>query len=298
MIIKQNFVLLKDVPNILTMSYSELEKISVPGGLDKTILMLDFSRESIDHFAKEQVYSLLEESKKKNKIQIVYLSSYNLPVFYNKSTDTIVINLFPFGTKDIMASRPGNKNLYAAILYGICLQGVVNKKVKIDSRYAPIISSFFNSMLIRLFGKDYGLLGSFMSEISKMKFLTNCYINGAFFGETGRNVYASSLSYAGFNYKEIIDELNKYDFSDIGNFIQALSELKVMPGLNKHLFTAKILKSYTFNFLPALEDLSRFLATMASSQIVGSTIAPTFLYRVNEDAFGKVIDIVRLIVRK
>lgn len=298
MIIKKEFILLKDVPNVLTMSASDLNGIKVPGGLEKTILMLDFSRESIDHFAKDIVFNLLEESKKKNKIQIVYLSSYNLPVFYNKSTDTIVINLFPFGTKDILPSRPGNKNLYAAILYGLCLSGVINKKVKIDSRYSPIISSFFNSMLIRLFGKEYGLLGSFMSEISKMKFLVNCYINGAFFGETGKDVFSRSVSYSGFNYKTIEDDLKTYDFTNIGNFIQSLSELKVMPGLNKHLFTAKILKSYTFNFLPAIEDLSRFLATLASSQIIGSTISPTFLYRVNEDSFGKIIDIVRLLLRK
>jgi len=298
MITKQNFILLKDIPNILSMSSSELEKIRLPGGFEKMNLMLDFSRDGIDHFSKDKVFNLLEESKKKKKIEVVYLSSYNLPVSYNKTTDAIIVNLFPFGVKDILSTRPGVKNLYASVLYGICLSEVATKKVKIDSKYAPIISSFFTSMLIRLFGKEYGLLGSFMSEISKLKFLVNCYVSASFFGETGRAAYSKSISYSGFNYKEIEGDLKKYDFSDIGNFIQSLSELKVMPGLNKHLFTAKILKSYTFNFLPALEDLSRFLATIASSQIVGSTIAPTFLYRVNEDAFGKITDMVRLIFRK
>jgi hypothetical protein len=298
MITKQNFILLKDVPNVLAMSSSDLDKVKISNGLEKMRLMLDFSREGIDHFSKDKVFNLLEESKKKNKLHIVYLPTYNLPVAYNKSTGGIVINLFPFGVKDILPTRPGVKNLYAAILYGICLSEIATKTVKIDSKYASIISSFFTSIFIRLFGKEYGLLGSFMSEISKLKFLVNCYVNDAFFGESGRSVFSSSISYSGFNYKEIADELDKYDFSDIGNLIQVLSDLKVMPGLNKHLFTAKILKSYTFNFLPAIEDLSRFLATLACSQIVGSTIAPTFLYRVNEDAFGKIIDIVRLMFRK
>lgn len=298
MITKQNFILLKDVPNVLTMSSSDLDKVKISNGLEKMRLMLDFSREGIDHFSKDKVFNLLEESKKKNKLHIVYLPTYNLPVAYNKPTGGIVINLFPFGVKDILPTRPGVKNLYASILYGICLSEIATKTVKIDSKYASIISSFFTSIFIRLFGKEYGLLGSFMSEISKLKFLVNCYVNDAFFGESGRSVFSSSISYSGFNYKEIADELDKYDFSDIGNLIQVLSDLKVMPGLNKHLFTAKILKSYTFNFLPAIEDLSRFLATLASSQIVGSTIAPTFLYRVNEDAFGKIVDIIRLLFRK
>lgn len=298
MVIKQNFVLLKDIPNILSMSTSELEKVQVSGGIDKVKLMLDFSREGIDHFSKDKIFGILDDPKKRSKIKVVYLSDYNLPVAYNKVIDGIVINLFPFGVKDVLPTRPGVKNLYASILYGICLSEIATKRVKVDAKYAPIISSFFTSMLMRLFGKDYGLLGSFMSEISKLKFLVNCYINGAFFGETGKNVYSSSISYSGFNYKDIADELPKYNFADVGNFIQALSELKVMPGLNKHIFTAKILKSYTFNFLPAIEDLSRFLAALAASQIVGSTIAPTFLYRVNEEAFGKIIDIVRLMFRK
>lgn len=298
MITKENFVLLKDIPNVLSMTVSELDTVAIPNSIEKMTLMLNFSRDGIDHFSKDKVFNLLEDPKKKNKIHVVYLPTYNLPVAYNKPTDGIVINLFPFGVKDVLVARPGVKNLYAALLYGICLSEVVTKRVKIDSKYAPIISSFFTSMLIRLFGKEYGLLGSFMSEIAKLKFLVNCYINGAFFGESGRSIFAKSISYSGFNYKEMEDDLNKYDFSDIGNFIQALSELKVMPGLNKHLFTAKILKSYTFNFLPALEDLSRFLATIASSQIVGSTIAPTFLYRINEDAFGKITDIIRLLFRK
>jgi hypothetical protein len=259
--------------------------------------MLEFSKDGIDHFSKDKVFDLLEKSKKRNILHVVYLPTYNLPVAYNKPTGGLVINLFPFGVKDVLSAKPGVKNLYASILYGICLEEVTTKRVNIDSKYASIISSFFTAMFIRLFGKEYGLLGSFMSEIAKLKFLVNCYIHAAFFGESGKSVFAQSISYSGFDYKEIEDELNKYDFSDIGNLIQSLSELKVMPGLNKHLFTSKILKSYTFNFLPALEDLSRFLATLASSQIVGSSIVPTFLYRINEDAFGRIIDIIRLLFR-
>ena len=44
-----------------------------------------------------------------------------------------------------------------------------------------------------------------------------------------------------FNYKEFENQLNKYDFFIIDDFIKALSEMKVMPGINKYMFTSKFL---------------------------------------------------------
>jgi len=297
MIIKKQFVLLKDVPNVLSLSSSGIKKSSIISGPQKVFTMLDLIKGSVQHYTKNKVYDFISDPRKRKSLNVVSLRGYNLTTSYNKPTSGVILNLSPFGAKDISPTNPGSKNLYASLVYGICFRNLVTGKTKVNEKFSKPIIDYLSSLFLRLFGKDYGLLGSYMPEISKLRFLTGCYILSSFFGKTGISLYKMSSSMSAFNYKEYIEKLNKYDFSDIGYFIQSLSDLKVMPGINKHVFTAKILKSYTFEFLPALEDLSRFVSILATSEITGSTIVPTYLYRVNQKAFESIIALSKVIFK-
>ena len=298
MIIKKQFVLLKNVPNVLSLSSSDIKKSSIIHGPQNVFNMLDIIRGSIQHYTKDKVYDFISDLKKKKSLNIVYLREYNLTTSYNKPTDSVILNLSPFGAKDISPTNPGSKNLYASLVYGICFRQLVTGKVKMNEKFSKPIIDYLSSLFLRLFGKEYGLLGTYMPEISKLRFLTGCYVLSSFFGNSRSSLYKTSSSMSSFDYKGYVDKLDKYDFSDIGYFIQSLSDLKVMPGINKHVFTAKILKSYTFEFLPALEDLSRFISILTTSEITGSTIVPTYLSRVNQKAFERIISLSETIFRR
>ena len=100
------------------------------------------------------------------------------------------------------------------------------------------------------------------------------------------------------DYRKFKDELDKYDFSDVSEFIKALSEFKVMIGINKYRFTEKILKFFTINFIPAVEDCSRFVSSISASSVSGSKLIPSFIYRYNENEYKKIVDLGNSILRK
>lgn len=298
MIIKKRFILLKDVPNVLGLSSGAIKRSFIPDGRQKVSTMLDLFKGSIQHYTKDKVYDFISNPKKIKDLDVVYLSGYNLTTSFNKPTKGVLLNLSPFGAKDISPSNPGTKNLYAGLVYGLCFRDLVTGKAKVSDQFSKPIIDYLSSLFLRLFGKEYGLLGTYMPEIPKLRFLTGCYVLNSFFGKTGVSSYKTSSSMAAFNYRPEVDKLNRYDFSDIGYFIQALSDFKVMPGMNKHVFTAKVLKSYTLEFLPALEDLSRFISVFATSEITGNSIVPTYLYRVNQKAFESIITISKVIFKR
>ena len=296
--IKQTFSLLKGTENVLSLSSSTIQSLSIKDGPQKIFQMLSLIERRIKHFSKDRVFSLISDPNVSKELHVIFFSKYILPVSYNEPTKGIVINLSPFGTDNIYSTKPGDRNLYACLVYGICFRDLVIGKSDINERYSPIVSNFLVSLLIRLFGKDYGLLGRFSSGIPKLKFLVNCYVLSSFFGLSGTKLYKRASVAASFDYREIIVDLTKYDFSNIDGFIKALSGLRVMPGISKHLFAARIYRLFTLNFLPALEDLPRFIATLAASNIPGSSVVPTNIFRYDEESYNNIIEIVKVIFKR
>jgi hypothetical protein len=207
------------------------------------------------------------------------------------------LNLAPFNVDDIYSTDPDPKNLYTQLVYGILFKNLINSKDKIKNTYFMPISNFLFSMLIGLFGKEYGLLGTYSFNISILNFLVNCYILSSFFGETGEKCYRLSGTTTSFNYKEIKDKLDTYDFTNIENFIKSLSDFGVMPGIDKYSFTSKFFRGPGLSFLPALEDFSRFICIMTSISMKGSNIVPTYISKFNEDSFERVIEISKLMFK-
>lgn len=295
MIVKKTFNLLKDIPNILQLSSNELKKYTIEKGSQKLYVMLQLRKDRINHYAKEKVFLTISDLQKRKKICVVNMPDYNLHVSYNKPTNQIIINISPFLVDDISMIDP--KNLYAQLIYGISFYKLVTGSVDIKNSYFTIISSYLLSMFISIFGKEYGLFGFYSTNISKLSFLVNCYVLNSFFGIEKNKSYKLSSTVSSFNYKEIEGELNNYDFSNIESFIKSLSELKVLPGINRYYFTSRIVKTSGVSFLPALEDLSRFISILTCVGIKGSNLIYTYISKYNEDSFGRVIDISKLIFK-
>ena len=298
MVIKEKFDLLKGVDNVLKLSKSTLKGVTIDKGPRTLFVMLELMKGRINHYTKDEVFNLLSNITKREVIKVVKLPTYSLPVSYNTPTKNLIINLGPFGIDEISTNKPGVFNLYALMVYSITFSSLVSQRVKVSDSYAPVIANYILSLLIRLFGKQYGLLGSFATEIPKLKFLTNLYILDSFFGIKGNSAYKRAATASAFNYREIEDKLPRYNFLNINDFILSLSEFEIMPNINRHIFAARFLKQFDFNTLPALEDCSRFIATIATSDIKSSNVVPTFLYKYNEREYGKILEITRGVFKR
>jgi hypothetical protein len=300
MIIKDKFNLLRNVDNTLSLSQSTLRKYTIENGPLKIFVVLELMRGRINHFTKDRVFKLISNIKEREIIKVVNFDKYLLPVTYNKPTRNIIINVKPFGVDDIMTTNPGPMNLYACIVYGIVFSEIASGRVKVVDKYSTVITNYLMSILLRAFGKEYGLLGSFSREIIKLKFLLNCYIMASFFGVKPPQLYKRAAVAAYFDYKTLSTDLPKFDFTDINDFIRSLDALGAMPNINRHTFTAKIIKRYTVAFLPAIEDLARYFAIMTASSVQGAstTVVPTYIYKYNERDFNNTIEFTKSIFKR
>jgi len=296
--VKREFDLLKGVDNVLKVSGAGIKKASIEKGPRKIFVNLELEKKRINHFTKDRVFKLISGIEARKLIHVVNLPNYVLPVSYNLPTKGIVINLSPFGVDDVLSTKPGPQNLYALLVYGITFSEIVSKKMKVSDRYVAVMADYLTSLLIRFFGKQYGLLGSFSGKITTLKFLTNCYIYGSFFGVTGVTAYRKSAAASALNFKEIENKLKRYDFTTINDYILSLSELAVLPNINRHIFAGKFLQQLGINFLPALEDLGRFIAVITTSDIRGSNIVPTWISKYNERAYNSILEISRTIFKR
>jgi len=300
MVIKKEFELLKGVPNILSLSPSKLKSVDVENGPRKVFVVLKLMENKIDHFTKKRVFDLITILEKRKLYQVINLDSYNLHCSYNEPTKQLILNIAPFSTDDIYPTNPDPKNIYACMTYSICFTRLVNGTIKIPENYYTNISNFLLSMFVQLFGKEYGLLGPYASEIGKLKFLIISYVLVSFFGKDQKTSYKLAAISSGIDYDDIMEELNKqknYDFMKISDFIFALSDLKVMPGMTLYSFTSKIFRMLSIHFLPAFEDLSRFMSIITTSSISGSNVVPTFIYRYNKDEYMNLLEISKIIFK-
>lgn len=298
MIVRDKFDLLKGVDNILKMSKAELVKNEVEKGDRAVFVNIEMMKNRISHYTKDKIIKKLTYLDERKFLSVVNLQNYQLPVSYNVPTKSMIINVSPFGIDDIEPNKPGPFNLYALMVYAIVFSELASGKTKIPDKYSDVISSFIMSVLIRLFGKQYGLLGSFSTEIPKMKFLTNLYILSAFFGVKGNAAYRKAATASAYNYKEIEEGLSRYNFDNITDFINSLSTFGVMPNINKHVFAQKLLRFFGLNIIPAFEDCSRFVATIATADIKGSNVVSTYLSKYNERDFSKILEISKVIFKR
>ena len=119
-------------------------------------------------------------------------------------------------------------------------------------------------------------------------------ILSAFFGHPqNKNLFVKASTLAPFMYSNEFDQLKTYNFSKIEDFVKAVSDLKVMPGLSITKLTSKLYRFFGINILAAMEDCARFFSVILTSSVPGSRVVPRFLVKYNEKEYFKLIEIMR-----
>ena len=175
MVIKDVFKLIKNTPNILNVSDNILQKYQKEENSPRQIFTFLKQREKSikKHFTNKTIFNLIGNTKQREMIKVVKFDQYILPVTYSPSSDSIIINLKPLDVEEIVDLSPNN--LYALLVYGYAFRQFI-KRVKIPDKYAGPIIAYLLSTFIKLFGKEYGLLGIYASGIPKLKFFIACYV--------------------------------------------------------------------------------------------------------------------------
>jgi hypothetical protein len=293
MFVKKSFRLVSGAPNVLNISSGVIKGLVNEENSPKNIhSFLELKKNSIKHFTKDRIYKLLSNEKEGNLIQAITIEEYPLAVSYNAANEGLIINLKPLDVKEISNLSPND--LYAAIVYDYCLSKLVTGQFPIQETYAKIIVNYLLSFYVQVFGKTYGLVGIYSRNIPKLKYLIACYVLGSYFGyETDSSLFKKAATIAPYDYKADLEQLKTYNFYQIGQFVKAISELKIMPGLNITKFTSTIFRYFNINVLAGIEDFSRFLAVILTSSISGNRIAPRHLYKYNDVEYMKIIEMLR-----
>jgi hypothetical protein len=294
MVIKDKFRLISGMPNVINLSQSVIKTYQTEENNPRHIFaFLELKKKNLNHFTNNTIFKFISNTKTRDSLQVVNFEKYPLYNTYNPPTKGMIINLKPFEVEEI--SNLSANDLYAAIVYSYAFSKMVTGKFKISENYARIIVSFLLSMLVQLFGKEYGLVGIYASGIPKLKFLLACYILAAFYGRAnGKNLYQKASSIAPYMFNNEYDALGKYDFSKIEDFIKSVSELGVMPGLSLIKFTSKVHAFLKINGLAAFEDISRFFCFILTISVPGTKMVPTWVAKkYNEKQYYILVDIMR-----
>ena len=293
MVIKDKFRLVSGAENVIHVPSSVIKSHSSEENSPRHVFaILELKKKSIVHFTSKKIMQWVGDKKKRESIQVVMVDDYPLPVTYNPPTKGNIINLKPFSVDEVSSMSPND--LYASLVYAYSFEKLVTKKYKIKEEYAKIIVNYLLSFFVQVFGKEYGLVGIYASGIPKLKFLTACYIYSAFFGiKMGKTLLQKASTIAPYLYNNEFEALKKYNFALIEDFIQAISDLRVMPGLSITKFTSKLYRFFGINILPAMEDCSRFFSVILTSSVPGNTFVPKHLFKYNQTEYFQLIEITR-----
>lgn len=290
MVIKDKFTLLSGNDNVLNLSQSQIDSLTLEPNLTKLVYAsLEIKSNLIHHTGFDKILKYLETAITTKDLDVIYWDQYSISASYNKKTKSKIINIAPFNAKDI--NRVSYMNLYAAVVYSYAFEKFVTEKIKLPFSMTPMISNYWFSFFVRAFGRDYGMTGTYSSKLPGLKFLITAYIMIAFFGKP-QNVATYNLAkkYSGYDYKDDLNVLKQKDLTDIKGLIQSLSDIGIMPGLNLVKFTSKVVKYFNgISFLPAFEDLSRFMSLLLVSSINNQSIAKPFIKGYNEKIYTQLL---------
>lgn len=286
--VKEKLSLLADASNVLNLPQSTISAHSIPE--DDILQIVDttklFLRKVGSHWSK----SIIEKQLSNNfeKYDFVSLPKYSLPGVYNKREKRIVCNLHVFGRRSIL--NVDSRDIYSVLLYSYLCTYFTIKKV--PSNLSDSIADYMSSIYIRLFAKRYGLIGSFVDELPKLRFLVSLYVYVSFFGIQQNRAYlkAGTISKVKLNSFDL--DLDNYDFTEIRQFIKCLSDSGVLHGMSTHEFASSIIRIFNGPISIAMfEDIMRFMATLGASTINSTTIFPQGMDRYHPQLYSRIIKV-------
>jgi hypothetical protein len=250
-----------------------------------------FSGKAKDHFANKAILRQVENGFK--NYDFAQIKKYPLPASFNTRTKKITVNMAVWGRKDILNIPP--QDLYAVVVYGFVSAYYTVKPIQ--EKDIGLISDFMASIFIRMFAKKYGLVGSYSDEIPKLRFLISVYVMRSFMDMPISRAYVKASHLAKTTKSAFQINLDDYDFYDGRDFIKSLSDSGVLHGMTTYEFASRIIRAFGPSSLPMFEDGMRFMATIAGSSILGTTMFPISLQRYSPKLYDKTITILQKSIR-
>lgn len=289
--IKETLSLLNNKPNIFDFPQSTIDSFKIDDSdneiFQSTIKIFLSKAKSSKQFTSKFVDFHVQNNFK--FIDIIRYSQYPLPAVYNRQTKRCILNLSAYGKRSI--SNIGMRDVYTLLVYGhVC--SYISAGVKIPLEGSDPFAEYLIQMLLKIFAKKYGLTGSYVDLIPQFRFFTSLYIYTSFFG-LDRDAATQKASYfSKIDPKELKIDLSKYDFAKISDYLSAMSDNQITPGLNDYRFLDTMIRNFGTINLPIFEDVMRFSSTMVASSINGNTYFPPILQMYNPKIYFKVNSII------
>lgn len=217
----------------------------------------------------------------------VRMTDYPLAAAFNQTTRRVIINIGSMGRRNVQNIEI--RDLYAMVIYSIII-GYFSGTRKIPESNSKLYVDFYNSIILKIFAKSYGLTGSYMDLIPELRFFTNLFVLVSFFDLPQKDAIDRAAPLAKFNLKKLKVDLSKYDFYDIKDYTKVLSDSGVMPGFSLYVFVKKMLANFGIINLGMFEDIVRFNATMMASVVNGNTLFASHLQIYHTELYRRILE--------
>jgi hypothetical protein len=289
--IKETLTLLNNKPNIFDFPQATIDSFKIDEDdhdvFISTVKLFLSKAKSSKQFTSKYVEFHVDNNFK--YVDIIRYNQYPLPAVFNKQTKRCVLNLSALGKRSI--SNVGVRDIYTMVVYGhVC--SYLSSAVQIPEDGADSFAEFMIQMLLKIFSKKYGLTGSYVDLIPQLRFFTSYYIYNSFFGIEKNNAIQKASYFSKVDPKQLKIDLSTYDFTKISDFLKAMSDNEVTPGLNDYRFLETMIRNFGTMNLPIFEDIMRFSSVMVASSINGNTYFPPVLQMYNQKVYFKVNSII------
>lgn len=220
--------------------------------------------------------------KNLNKCAVVVAPSYPLPGFVTKSGIACVNTSVLTST---FVSDYSAADIYAMYFYTISLKSYIDKTPFRDD-IRELVTDYIFATFMKLFGKKYGLIGSYQYLIPNLQGVLALYINAAFMGNNNSPNVIKNISNKYYTNLEELD-LN-FDLTKFSGLMKCLKKNNIIP-ITENVFATTILNVAGVSSIPLFEDLSRFFATICGSSISGNTVFSSYIKKVNPRSFEKLL---------
>ena len=268
---------------------NQLDRLTLEHNTPRHVFaILELKKNIIRHFALDKILEYVKSVKVTNDLHIITESRYPFVVSYSRKAHSKIVNIAPFNTDDL--ARVSYINLYGSMVYAYTFDSIINGKLRIPDNMAQPISNYINHLFVQVFGRAYGLVGTYSAKLPGLKFLITAYVLIAFFGrKQDKATFNEARGFSGYQYNDKLDTLMKHDLSDIHGLTKLLSEMDVMPGMNIIKFTTAIYDRFGTQMMPGFEDLSRFLSLIMTSSIGVQTIARSVISKFQRDMYVRML---------
>jgi len=283
---KKNLSLLAGVDNYISVPQSSIDPRRLSD--DDVKKLVDSVKLYLPKVEGHFAYSIVKKHVDRNlqSFDIVRLK-YPLPSIFNLSTKKVILNLNIWSRKDILNIAP--QDFYTVLTYSLVNALYTVKPLNPELR-DPVMD-YVTNVYIKFFAKRYGLIGSYIDELPKFRFLINLHTLVSFFGIPQNRAYIQASNFAKATKESFDIDLDHYDFTNTRQFISSLSDSGVLHGVSIHEFAATIIRYLGVMCLPMFEDGMRFMATVAGSSVPSTTLFPPTLMKYNPLLFSRIIDI-------